>query len=564
MKLNVFKNDTASAPKGTSETKQAKIENKSHEQGEVKPTSDNINLDKYYQDGYTKDTQEQNEKLSKVIRDDVLARYNIDSDDSRKEEKLAKVYLDILDDVKNEALKENLQEKANYDGNNEEFIKNVELMMAHMVHDKSSKGDIINLSEVDFSDIKYNNGTQSGTIETRVTENGIDYTIYGEDNKVLKQVSKTFDSNGMATISTYSDGNKENLISSERVYEFPKTDDEVKFKFAEGNQNTVNFKDNGNNISVEITKGMLKKEATVEKNEDGTYSYNGKQYFTIEEIASDLNKKELKEVDAFDGNISASYQGKINDCAVNSAIVSLGTTPAGRELIKNAISVDENGNMTVNFAGINRQYSITQDEFNSRSDFSSGDKEVRAIEIAWEKLLTDVKNEVLIRSSDKYYYENKDNLEAKEKTGQNITAGSYASSVYELLTGKHHYLTDDYLANDLLEQLDALETEGSRAITVGNVSDEYKNIRYLSGSMKQIKNTYNDAYGNEVVISDLHAYAIKESDTKADGTRVITVLDPYDTSKEIVLDETTFLKAFNQAYGVNLNRQKEIPPYVLA
>ena len=562
--MNIFALVNNGKQSSATQTKSVKIAANPNVQSEVSPSKSVFNLNDYYKKGYK--TDEQNEDAAKEIRKDILTNYNVSDDDSDKKEKLARIYLDIVEDDANHILSENVKSKGIvYNGNNdEEFIEAVEMSMAHMTHDGTGKGDKIALSEVDFSDIEYNDDPEIGSMTTKTLPNGLEYVIYDSNNNIIKTISQTTDENGLTTIATYSDADKTNLISSERAYEFPKTDDEVKFKFADGNQNTVNFKDNGDDISVEVTKGVLREESTIQKNDDGTYSFDGKQYFTIEEIATDLNKKELRATSEFDGIISASEQGTVKDCALISAINSLCTTEIGREAIKNAVSIDEDGNMTVNFAGIDRKYTITREEFNKKNSFSSGDPEVRAIELAWEKMLNEVKDGVLQRESRQPYHEGQNILQEKLKCGYNIVAGTFANSVYELLTKKYPYLSDYYCTDDLMEQLDKLETQSNRAITVGNVPEEHKDNRLLTGITKCSKSEYTDAYGNQVDIYNLHAYAVKESDTKADGTRIITIINPYDSSKEVVLDEATFLKAFNQAYDVDLSTEKEIPAYTVA
>ncbi len=127
---------------------------------------------------------------------------------------------------------------------------------------------------------------------------------------------------------------------------------------------------------------MLKKDYTVEKTADGTYSLDGKQYFALEELASDFNTKELQISILPDGEINASAQGKVGDCGLVSAINSLSCSEYGRAAIKHAVSVDGNGNVTVNFIAIDRTYTVSAQEL-ANSKFATGDYDVRAIEMAY-------------------------------------------------------------------------------------------------------------------------------------------------------------------------------------
>ena len=507
------------------EKKEVKINQESNRQENASPSKSTFDLNDYWNQGYKEDTEEQNEEVAKKIRHDILSRYDIEDDDSNKEDKLVRIYLDILDDEKNKALKDNLGDDANYKGDDEDFIDDVEKMMAHMTHDNSSVGDKVRLSEVDFSDIEYNDEPKSGMMETKTVNNGFEYTIYDENGHVEKFISKTVDDNGLTTISTYSDADKTDLISKEEVFEFLKSDDEVKYKFAGGNQNTVDFKDNGDSIAVEITKGEARENLTLEKNADGTYSFDGKQFFTIEEAAIAMNAREIKGSEELDGILSATSQGKkMGDCALLSALNSLNATEFGRQALKDAITFDSEGNATVNFKGLNEKYTITKADFKNASKYSTGDLESRIFEIAWGKHLTN------------------NNL----KGNYQAINGTYSSSVYKALTGIDNYPLGAYSDDEMLKSLDNLEKYGNMAITAGNI------VQTPKGSESAVSGSYKNIYGEDIKLYNNHSYAVKESDTLPNGKRVITIIDPYDSSKEIVIDQHTYLQAFTQTDDVEL------------
>ena len=91
------------------------------------------------------------------MREDILARYNIDSSDEDKDAKLLRIYDQIISDYNNSALFNYCQSNGiptEYNEDNAEaFINGISIAMAHMSHDGSSVGDNIKLGEVDFSDI---------------------------------------------------------------------------------------------------------------------------------------------------------------------------------------------------------------------------------------------------------------------------------------------------------------------------------------------------------------------------------------------------------------------------
>lgn len=59
----------------------------------VSPESDIIDLNDYYNQGFK--TDEQNSEERKVIREDILERYNIDENDENNDEKLSVIYSEI-------------------------------------------------------------------------------------------------------------------------------------------------------------------------------------------------------------------------------------------------------------------------------------------------------------------------------------------------------------------------------------------------------------------------------------------------------------------------------------
>ena len=192
--MNIFglakANSQAKSEKSATQEKpqvnQIEIAQNSNPQTEVNPSKSVFDLDIYRKNGCTDD--DKNKEGAKAIRKDIMDFYGIDSNDTNLEEKLTRIYLDIMEDNKNDILSKNCKdENITYDGDNEEeFNENVELMMAHMSHDGTSKGDDVHLSEVDFSDIEYSSETKTGSIEEKPVENGAEYIVYDSEGNVVK------------------------------------------------------------------------------------------------------------------------------------------------------------------------------------------------------------------------------------------------------------------------------------------------------------------------------------------------------------------------------------------
>lgn len=83
------------------------------------------------------------------------------------------------------------------------------------------------------------------------------------------------------------------------------------------------------------------------------------------------------------GKIDSVYkQGPANDCWLIATIKSLSLNPKGLEMINELVSTNENGNVTVQLKGVDREYIISKEALEGSNEFVQGDLDVRAIEIA--------------------------------------------------------------------------------------------------------------------------------------------------------------------------------------
>ena len=80
-------------------------------------------------------------------------------------------------------------------------------------------------------------------------------------------------------------------------------------------------------------------------------------------------------------------QGNTGDCWLLAGLISIIQKPAGKKALEDCLSVDELGNVTVNLKGFGKVYKISAQEIEESLHLSSGDGDVRAIEIAMDKYI---------------------------------------------------------------------------------------------------------------------------------------------------------------------------------
>lgn len=93
-----------------------------------------------------------------------------------------------------------------------------------------------------------------------------------------------------------------------------------------------------------------------------------------------------KKPERANGKIDRNFkQGQTGDCWLLAGIKSLSMTPEGKAVLDKSITVDDKGNATVNLRGVGKTYTITARDLKCSNELSSGDADVRALEIAMDR-----------------------------------------------------------------------------------------------------------------------------------------------------------------------------------
>lgn len=145
------------------------------------------------------------------------------------------------------------------------------------------------------------------------------------------------------------------------------------------------------------------------------YINSDKEYFVwhkdseqFEEFGPKTERKRML-VNKADGKIDDFTQGSIGDCWLLSVINGLKRHPKGKEILEKSLFVDKDNNVTVTLQGPKKQYTFTKeliDNVLNKSDYyySTGDRDVLAIEMAVEKFKTETAQKSSKRVTNMYNY----------------------------------------------------------------------------------------------------------------------------------------------------------------
>lgn len=258
---------------------------------------------------------------------------------------------------------------------------------------------------------------------------------------------------------------------------------------------------------------------------------------------NNINKKEvtgeelLKEaginIDFKIGNSKQKIEngiGKDGDCWLLSGLNSLSYTDEGAEMIKNAMTIKNDGSIDIYFKGIDKTYNVTLDEMKEYNETRfTGDDDVMAFEIATIKFRTDLLNGNTFGNNYSLNY-----CEYASE-GKELWAG-WAKTVWEMFTGLD-LVSNQTNGDKLSEQLDEFENNKNTLMTIG-VSDSSNTGGVSTMYIKNSDNENIKFYKN-------HAYAVKNVDENE-----VTLVDPINSSKEIKINKEELLKIAD-TLGVN-------------
>lgn len=239
-----------------------------------------------------------------------------------------------------------------------------------------------------------------------------------------------------------------------------------------------------------------------------------------------------------DGKIDKFSQSKdvTGDCWLLAGLEALSGTKNGAKIIKDSIAQDKDGNVTVTLKGVGEKYTFTPKEISdAASRLSTGDDDVRVIEMAVEqhRLKTNklTKDKIIIQS------EGLNRSLSNRLCGNSKISldGGTQDETFFLLTGEKSAAFKKSLL-PLLKKFQGYSTNPQEFLTMK------QNQPYRYAMVITFGKNEGEKYTK-------HGYTLKSVDNAS-----VTIINPWDSSKEIKMDKKDFMDSCNGIYSCDMGQ----------
>lgn len=331
--------------------------------------------------------------------------------------------------------------------------------------------------------------------------------IFSSSSSLVKSIKKISPDNFQYIISTF---NSSNLPLGKAILGSRFLSKEDKIHSIEHLINVASeAANNGQLRSDDVIPGLNDILNNLKNSKSGIISYSDilKTDVHFRKIASRQDTLTTPLPEKPNGLLDGSFkQGKVGDCWYLASLESIANTEAGKKILEDAISVDDNGNTIVTFAKLGKSYTITPRDLKCSNEMSSGDSDFRALEIAM----------------DRYFFEKLPDGRADLNSNKVDVAFSL------LLPSKPSSAVNFFRIDTALNTILKDPNKENIAIIAGT-SDN--NIRYNDGVL--------DEDGNRVKLIPSHAYSVKNFDNE-----FVYLINPHDSSKTLKIARRDFPNAF--------------------
>lgn len=253
----------------------------------------------------------------------------------------------------------------------------------------------------------------------------------------------------------------------------------------------------------------------------------------VEKLMQQLEDAQQKEFDKGvyeqlngvpNGKIDADFsQGPTGDCWFLAAVKTIMSNPYTAKLLNDQISIDKNGNVTVNLVNVDKSYTFTTEEIVQENKLSSGDMDVRALEMAVKKYLDE--NSISLNG-----------IIHKIRMDDNNIEGGVPNYAYEILIGRGGILNETLFSQKLIlteSFIDDYITNGKYLLSVGSSN-------FLRGDESDFEVEAED--GTMHKLQRMHAYAVAGADKE-----FVYVINPWDSAVKLKVPRDKFVNFFGQA-----------------
>lgn len=272
------------------------------------------------------------------------------------------------------------------------------------------------------------------------------------------------------------------------------------------------------------------------------------------------------------GKISNTRQGMLKDDYLLSGLNSLSYSKIGKKAIKDAVHKDKDGNIVIKFKGINKEYTVTKQELKKASKkyvpdfdekgkvrgydkkYSTGDGDVLAFELAFEKYRTDLKEGKIEKDKNipAYAYE-------YSKNDNNPIDLGTPNQLYYLLTGKKCAQIDFNATKNygVAKDLDIFKMYSKKHFDKFMKDFSKTPENYAAGCNLKIKEQmpFRNKHHQKIKLMPEHEYAIKKINDK-----YVTIVDPQKSRIPIEVPVDMFKSIVGSVYYFNNNDNEEEKP----